>query len=116
MQAFLLIALVVMAGCIGGESQAVVEEAEPNLTPPTEGKVATFSREEVAKHNSPESCWLIIDGKVYDVTAFVPEHPGGEEILEYCGRDATESFYGVEEHMEGAVELKEEFFIGFVRE
>lgn len=48
---------------------------------------------EVAKHNSQESCWVIVHGNVYDVTEFLPEHPGGMKIiLKYAGTDATEEF------------------------
>lgn len=36
---------------------------------------------EIAKHNSPDSCWLVIHGKVYDVTKFLDQHPGGRTIL-----------------------------------
>lgn len=36
------------------------------------------------------SCWVIINNKVYDVTEFLPEHPGGKSIiLKYAGKDAT---------------------------
>ena len=35
----------------------------------------------MAKHRSRKDCWLVINGKVYDVTSFVPEHPGGATIL-----------------------------------
>ncbi|KAI5794370.1 FMN-dependent dehydrogenase-domain-containing protein [Peziza echinospora] len=48
---------------------------------------------EVAKHNTAESCWVIVHGKAYDVTEFLPEHPGGSKIiLKYAGKDATEEF------------------------
>jgi L-lactate dehydrogenase (cytochrome) len=48
---------------------------------------------EVLKHNSKDSCWVIIHGKAYDVTEFLPEHPGGPKIiLKYAGKDASEEF------------------------
>ncbi|GAB7357096.1 hypothetical protein MBLNU459_g7903t4 [Dothideomycetes sp. NU459] len=48
---------------------------------------------EVAEHNSRESCWVIIHGRCYDVTEFLPEHPGGPKIiLKYAGKDATEEY------------------------
>ncbi|KAK8169678.1 FMN-dependent dehydrogenase-domain-containing protein [Phyllosticta citrichinensis] len=48
---------------------------------------------DVAKHDSRESCWVIVHGRAYDVTEFLPEHPGGPKIiLKYAGKDATEEF------------------------
>ncbi|KAI5782697.1 FMN-dependent dehydrogenase-domain-containing protein [Geopyxis carbonaria] len=48
---------------------------------------------EVAAHNDNKSCWVIVHGKAYDVTEFLPEHPGGSKIiLKYAGKDATEEF------------------------
>lgn len=48
---------------------------------------------EVAKHNSSTDCWVIVHGRAYDVTEFLPEHPGGQKIiLKYAGKDATEEF------------------------
>lgn len=45
---------------------------------------------EVAKHNSDKSCWVIVHGQAYDVTDFLPDHPGGSKIiLKYAGKDAT---------------------------
>ena len=41
----------------------------------------TLTGAEVAKHNSKDSCWVIIHGKAYDVTEFLPEHPGGPKII-----------------------------------
>lgn len=47
----------------------------------------------VAKHNTPESCWVILYGDVYDVTEFLPSHPGGSKIiLQLAGRDCTEDY------------------------
>ncbi|KAI0036141.1 FMN-dependent dehydrogenase-domain-containing protein [Vararia minispora EC-137] len=49
-----------------------------------------LSGTEVATHNSRASCWIIVHGKVYDVTDFLDEHPGGSKIiLKYAGKDAT---------------------------
>ncbi|SPO06001.1 probable L-lactate dehydrogenase (cytochrome) [Cephalotrichum gorgonifer] len=53
----------------------------------------TLTGAEVAQHNSKDSCWVIVHGKAYDVTEFLPEHPGGQKIiLKYAGKDATEEF------------------------
>lgn len=54
-------------------------------------KVYTF--DEVSAHDSVEDLWIVYDGKVYDVTKYVDEHPGGEEVVVDCaGTDATEAF------------------------
>lgn len=51
------------------------------------------TREEVARHASPDSCWLIVRKGVYDVTAFVQFHPGSPAaILRHAGQDATRDF------------------------
>uniref|UniRef100_A0A8C4SVN4 Cytochrome b5 type B n=1 Tax=Erpetoichthys calabaricus TaxID=27687 RepID=A0A8C4SVN4_ERPCA len=53
--------------------------------------IAVFTLEEVKKHNVSKNTWVIIHDKVYDVTHFLDEHPGGEEVLlEQAGGDATE--------------------------
>lgn len=40
-----------------------------------------LSLDEVAKHNTLESLWVVVHGHVFDVTAWRKEHPGGYEIL-----------------------------------
>ena len=53
----------------------------------------TYTKEEVSCHNTSDSCWIIINNKVYDVTSFLSDHPGGKNILlSMGGKDATESF------------------------
>lgn len=39
------------------------------------------STDEVASHDSPDDCWLVIDDQVWDVSAFAPDHPGGVESM-----------------------------------
>ncbi|TFK74629.1 cytochrome b2 [Pluteus cervinus] len=52
-----------------------------------------FSGQEVSQHNNRQSCWIIVHGKVYDVTDFLDEHPGGSKIiLKYAGKDATKEY------------------------
>ena len=44
-------------------------------------------------HNVPEAMWFAIRGKVYDLTNFASQHPGGQAILHVCaGRDITQLF------------------------
>jgi hypothetical protein len=53
----------------------------------------TVSAEELAAHNSWQSCWVALHGKVYDFTAFLDEHPAGpESILKLGGTDGTEMY------------------------
>ncbi|THH26596.1 hypothetical protein EUX98_g7598 [Antrodiella citrinella] len=53
----------------------------------------SISLQQVGEHNSTQSCWVIIKNKVYDVTEFLSEHPGGAKIiLKYAGRDATSAY------------------------
>ncbi|WWC68990.1 uncharacterized protein I206_102926 [Kwoniella pini CBS 10737] len=56
----------------------------------------TYSLEQLKEHNTRESLWMLLHDKVYDITAFMDEHPGGDEVLiEEAGRDATEAFEDV---------------------
>ncbi|KAK5127452.1 hypothetical protein LTR85_006791 [Meristemomyces frigidus] len=52
--------------------------------------------EEISKHNRPDDCWIVVDGKVWDITEFAPQHPGGGEIIwKHAGRDATTSYSSI---------------------
>ncbi|NXA33506.1 CYB5 protein, partial [Eudromia elegans] len=71
-----------------------------------------YRLEEVQKHNNSQSTWFILHNRVYDVTKFLEEHPGGEEVLrEQAGGDATENFEDVG-HSTDARALSETFIIG----
>jgi len=34
---------------------------------------------ELDKHAKPDDCWIVVNGKVYDLTTFAPNHPGGPD-------------------------------------
>lgn len=71
---------------------AAVESASSAgaATTPASGK---FTWQEVAKHNTAQSAWVIVDDGVYDLTGFVDKHPGGREMmLLAAGRDCTDLF------------------------
>ena len=66
---------------------ALTPDARLDAQPPP----ATYTLQDVAQHADAESCWMAIDGSVYDITAYIPMHPTSPDVLlEWCGREATE--------------------------
>lgn len=52
-----------------------------------------ISVSEITKHKTDTDCWIVVDGIVYDITDFAPNHPGGPGIIyKYAGHDATEAY------------------------
>lgn len=52
-----------------------------------------ISLEEIAKHCTETDCWMAIRDCVYDVTEYIPYHPGGiPELMRGAGKDATALF------------------------
>jgi cytochrome b involved in lipid metabolism len=50
-----------------------------------------YTLEQVALHASADDCWVAIEGKVYDLTSYIPHHPTPASVIEtWCGREATE--------------------------
>jgi cytochrome b involved in lipid metabolism len=46
-----------------------------------------FTVEQVASHSTPDDAWVIFEGNVYDITKFIPLHPGGASLNSYLGQD-----------------------------
>jgi cytochrome b involved in lipid metabolism len=79
-----------------------------------------YTLEAVAEHDTLESCWMAIEGKVYDFTDYIPEHPTRPGVmLRWCGREATEGMrtkgYG-EDHTPRAWAMMADYLVGRLAE
>ncbi|EGG19896.1 delta 5 fatty acid desaturase [Cavenderia fasciculata] len=78
-------------------------------------KTKQYSWSELAKHNTAEDCWVAVDGKVYDVTKWVNQHPGGSDIILYSsGRDVTNLFESYHPMSDKPAAILEKYHIGTV--
>jgi cytochrome b involved in lipid metabolism len=60
---------------------------------PGAGTTVALTSAEVQKHSSATDCWSVIKGEVYDLTAYVKDHPGGASLIKaICGKDGSTSF------------------------
>jgi len=116
----LLIAVVVIAAGVGffsftkpaddvesgASSQAPASDSQANLP--------SFSMEEVSAHNNIDDCYIAIGSKVYEVTGFIDQHPGGvSKITSGCGKEMTGIFTKI--HSNKAWDLLKKFQIGVLK-
>lgn len=95
---------------LGGAGTAP-EETE--ITAAKTDALPVYTKAEIEVHGSESDCWIIINDLVYDITDFVPEHPGGDIIMARAGDDSTEQFDEVG-HSEDAHEMLADFLVGRV--
>ncbi|PLB52885.1 hypothetical protein P170DRAFT_423692 [Aspergillus steynii IBT 23096] len=75
-----------------------------------------FTLEEVGVHQSKSDLWVAIHGKVYDVTNYTKDHPGGVDVLaDVAGKDATQAYEDVG-HSEDANEILESYLVGALKD
>lgn len=75
----------------GTDAPAATQAPKP-ATVPSPG---IYTMAQVETHASGSSCWTVVNGNVYDVTAWISKHPGGRgAIMGMCGRDASAAFDG----------------------
>ena len=91
-----IIIAVVLVVVIGGW---VYHEKKVSVSPPPQvpanpdTSTSGITMAQMATHNSKTNCWAVINSFVYDLTSWIPNHPGGEEaILQLCGTDGTAKF------------------------
>lgn len=116
--------LVLVATLLGGTAFfAFLRFTRTSATEPT-ADVTTerltdrlISRKEVAKHSAADDLWIILKSQqsdklaVYDITAYVEEHPGGQAILNNAGRESTKGFFGPQ-HPARVFDMIEDYYIG----
>lgn len=102
---FLAARLLSRADAGRGDDRAKTTKPDPT-TPYTTAEIAT--------HASLNDLWVIIDDKVYDLTDYVDEHPGGTDaIAKNAGKDATVGFKGPQ-HPSRVFDIVEEYRVGVV--
>lgn len=92
--------------------QAVATDEAPD----TQAGAAVISLEELAVHNSEADCWMAIEGKVYNLSDYLPKHPTPASMLvPWCGKEATEGMrtkgYG-RDHSPMAWEMLQAYEVG----
>ena len=112
--------VVIALGLIISLNKPIKKNSVINLSPT---KVMINSKKisllEVEKHNTADSCWLAIEGKVYDFSPYIAgkKHPGRGAIIQGCGKDAT-SLYNTRPmgsktpHSDRAKRLLSQYYIG----
>ena len=53
----------------------------------------TYTLDDLSTHDTAEDCWMAIGGAVYDLTAYLPQHPTRPEVIvPWCGEEATSAY------------------------
>lgn len=114
--AFWSVMATLLAVYLLSDEQARDSGDDPNVA---DNRLPEISREELARHDSRESCWKAIEGKVYDVTDYIDEHPTSPRVLtQWCGRESTEAWHTKgrgRPHSSRAEALLEEYRIGTLK-
>lgn len=103
--------------------QTTPQSPNANAVPtPSSKQIKTYTMVEVAKHGTDQEnyvdCWTVIHDKVYNITEYADsmKHPGGEQIYQACGKDATELFENRPgkgtPHPQSARDILEKYYIG----
>ncbi|EGC37317.1 hypothetical protein DICPUDRAFT_77028 [Dictyostelium purpureum] len=96
------------------QQQPIIPKHKPGKLNDPVNQQNYFSLEEISTHNSLESCWMIIQNKVYDITAYIDKHPGGKNaLLRFAGKDGTDN---VQFHSAKMLQILNNcYFIGHVQ-
>lgn len=97
-----------------GQASSGSTATAPTPTPSIDTSPYTLAT--VATHNSVSSCWSVINGKVYDLTKWINQHPGGERaITGICGKDGSSVFNGKHGGQNQAASVLSSFYLGVLK-
>ncbi|MCB1967270.1 cytochrome b5-like heme/steroid binding domain-containing protein [Accumulibacter sp.] len=91
-QLFILVTVAFWLAVLGLAASHSWLPAEPEvaLRPPTDPRKSLAA---VARHDTAEDCWMAINGEVYDLSRYLPDHPSKPEVIvAWCGREATQAY------------------------
>ncbi len=102
MKKYILILIVLIAVATGGYfGYLCYLSSQIRTTPlvnPDTASSTSYSLLDISAHSVASDCWTTVDEKVYNLTSFIPSHPGGNAILPACGTDGTALFGSVRQH------------------
>ena len=109
-----LLSVFLLAACTQAspvDNATTTTNASPELTEQA-ATVLILTLDELSKHNSAESCWTLVNGKFYDVTAYIDVHPGGSKILQACGKESTQLFESIPAHVAKGTSQLTNYYLG----
>lgn len=114
---YVCLAPILMPKAPSGNKKVVRAVLKPWLhpSPLMSKRIRIYTAEDVADHAEASSCWVSRAGKVYDVTSFLNDHPGGDDlILQHAGKDIEEVMKDKleHEHSDSAYNMLDEYVIG----
>mmetsp|Transcript_6912 Transcript_6912/g.21024 ORF Transcript_6912/g.21024 Transcript_6912/m.21024 type:complete len:84 (+) Transcript_6912:35-286(+) len=79
------------------------------------GKEGSYTLYQVSKHASDNDLYVALHGRVYDLTSFWKQHPGGKQLIrERAGKDVTVEFEAIH-HSRKAHEVLRKLDVGRLR-
>ena len=95
----------------GEDSVVPKEEQGEEILMVKDGLKEPITIDDLRKHDGDKHPWFVVNGEVYDGTAFLKEHPGGaQSIVSAAGLDSTEEFMAI--HSETAKAMMPDYHIG----
>ncbi|EXF25107.1 monooxygenase [Nesterenkonia sp. AN1] len=95
------------------EAEAPEDATDDEDAEAGESAEGVLTMEEVEQNDSPDSCWTVMSGTVYDLTDWIDQHPGGADRIEgLCGTDAAAAFEAQHGDQDGPEGQLAEFEIG----